>query len=116
MATLYQIASRRHRKVRHAHVGGESEGRPGAGPFIAVRGALRDVHPGVVDVSETWATEGNIALSLVLDEGVDFDTVARSIGRLEGVVVEGTRVVAVSTTDYGIEIDAVPAEPGTDAQ
>jgi hypothetical protein len=90
--------------------------RPGAGPFIAVRGALRDAHPGVVDVSETWATEGNVALSLILDEGVDFETVARSIGRLEGVVVEGTRVIAVSRTDYGIEIDAVPAEAGAERQ
>lgn len=88
--------------------------RPGAAPFIAVRGALRDVHPGVVDVSESWATEGNIALSLILDEGVDFETVARSVSRLQGVVVEGTLVVAVSRTEYGIEIDAVPAEPGSE--
>ncbi len=90
--------------------------RPGAGPFIAVRGALRDAHPGVVDVAEAWATEGNVALSLILDEGVDFDAVARSIARLEGVVVEGARVTAVSRTDYGLEIDAIPEEPGTDAQ
>ena len=81
----------------------------GAGAFIAVRGALRDVHPGVVDVAEVWATEGQIALSLVLDEGVTFDDVSRSVDALSGVVVEGTLVERVTRTDLGVEIVAGPA-------
>jgi hypothetical protein len=86
-----------------------------AAPFIAVRGALRDVHPGVVDVGEAWATEGQIALRLVLDEGVAFDDVARSIERLAGLTVGDTVVGQVRTTDRGIEIEALPVAPELEA-
>ena len=86
----------------------------GASPFIAVRGALRDVHPGVVDVGEVWATEGQIALALVLDEGVVFEDVARSIDRLSGVAVQGTLVRQVVRTGRGIEIDASLVVPEMD--
>jgi hypothetical protein len=64
-------------------------------PFIALRGALRDVHPGVVDVREVWATDGLVALSIACDETVAWDDVARAVTRLAGASMDGLEVRSV---------------------
>lgn len=83
----------------------------GARPFIAVRGALRDAHPGVVDVAEAWATEGAVALMLELDEGVAFADVASSIVQLAGTTVEGVDIVEVARVEFGLEVYARHGSP-----
>ena len=87
----------------------------GAAPFIAVRGALRDVHPGVVDVAEAWATEGAVALALELDEGVEFAEVASSVARLAGTTIDGIDVIEVAQTELGLEVVATPGVPAVEA-
>jgi hypothetical protein len=77
----------------------------GALPYVALRGAIRDVHPSVVDLSEVWATEGLVALRVVLDEGGTFDEVARSVARLEGAVMEGARVTRAVMQGGALRVD-----------
>ncbi len=83
-------------------------------PFVALRGALRDVHPGVVDVAERWATEGAVALELALDETVSFEEVAAAVVSLAGTTV-GDALVADVTADGGwVHVTVVDA-PAPDA-
>lgn len=90
----------------HSHVG--------AAPFVSLRAALREAHPGVVDVVECWATEGAVALRLELDEGTTFSDITPGIGRLEGVTLDGGVVRSVREMGGGLLVVVVPGAP-TDA-
>lgn len=75
---------------------------PGTGTaaaYVAFRGALRGVHPGVIDVEEVWATEGQVALQLALDEGTDFAAVEAAIEGLIGAPLEGVVILDVERRD-----------------
>lgn len=85
-------------------------GSGGAAAYIAFRGALRDAHPGVVDVEEVWATEGQVALRLALDEGTTFDDVAAAIERLAGQPLEGVRIADAQRRDDRVYVSlALPS-------
>lgn len=67
--------------------------------YIAFRGALRDAHPGVIDVEEVWATEGQVALRVALDEGTAFEQLAAAIEQLVGQPLAGVRIVDAQRRD-----------------
>lgn len=77
----------------------------GAAPFIAFRAALREAHPGIVDVTETWASEGMVALRLLLDEGVTFSDAAVAVQRLDGATLDNALVREVRREEAGIWVD-----------
>lgn len=85
-------------------------GSGAATAYIAFRGALREAHPGVVDVEEVWATEGQVALRVVLDEGTVFDDVADAVDRLQGQALEGVRIVDAQRRDDRVYVSvALPS-------
>lgn len=77
----------------------------GAQPYSAFRGALREVHPGVIDVMEAWATEGWVAVRLSVDEGVTFSDIASAIAQLSGTDLGLARVVDVSVEPTMVYVD-----------
>ncbi len=88
----------------------------GAQPYSAFRGALREVHPGVVDVAEAWASEGWIALRLELDEGVTFQDVAGSLSRLDGADLGLGRVTDVSVEPRMVYVEVRAGTGGDSAR
>lgn len=83
-------------------------------PFVAFRGALRESSSHIVEVSELWATEGQVALTVALDESASPAAVAESILRMQGRVFGEARVERVSASPEGatrLNVLVVPAPP-----
>jgi hypothetical protein len=80
-----------------------------AAPYVAFRGILRDAHPGIVEVMESWAAEGRVALEVRLDEGADVGEVRTAIARLAGTVGEGARVASVEAAADALVVVVEPA-------
>jgi len=85
---------------------------PTALPYVAFRGALRDVHAGVIDVREVYAIEGAVAVALDLDEGVDPASVADAIEGLTGEAIDGARIVSVLRDGEQLDVTLAPSFEG----
>ena len=81
-------------------------------PYVSFRAALREAHPGVIEVQEAWAAEGVVALAVSLDEGVVFDDVAAAVSSWSGTTIDDLRVEDVVTNESGILVIVDSALPG----
>lgn len=63
-----------------------------AAPYVGFRGALRDAHPGIVDVAERWSSEGRIGVVLLLDEGYRRAEALTRVADLSGLDLGSGRV------------------------
>lgn len=70
-----------------------------AAPYVAMRAALREVHPGVVDLVEVWATGGHVAMAVSLDEGTSWESFRSSVLQLRTAALPD--VVVRSVDDLG---------------
>ena len=85
---------------------------PTALPYVAFRGALREVHPGVLDIREVFATEGSVAVAVDLDEGVDASQVADAVEAMGGGTFGDARVVTVQREGDRLDVTLGPAITG----